>query len=88
MPASDFALPALPAQQVEDAADAIAQLKHLQELHYEKEENATQPLPVPSDILKLAEFRRRRTSERAGAGCCMHPGPIFCRPSPASGGVQ
>ena len=55
---------------MEAAADAIAQLKHLQELHYEKEENATQPLPVPGDILRLAEFRRRRTSERAGGLLC------------------
>jgi hypothetical protein len=49
-------------------ADAIGLLKHLQEVHYEDDEKASQPLDVPSEIVTLAEYRKRRASDRsAGA---------------------
>ncbi|EIE26899.1 hypothetical protein COCSUDRAFT_64712 [Coccomyxa subellipsoidea C-169] len=53
---------------VGDVADAIGLLKHLQEMHYEDEEKAAQPMEVPADIVALAEYRRRRTtSDRSAA---------------------
>ena len=52
-------------QSVGDVADAIGLLKHLQEVHFEDEEKATQQLEVPSDIIALAEYRRRRTNDRS-----------------------
>ena len=53
-------------QSVEEVAQAVAQLKNLQESHYEDHEKASEPLEVPAEIVQLAEFRRRRTSDRAG----------------------
>ncbi|BDA43116.1 Dynamin-2B [Coccomyxa sp. Obi] len=50
---------------VGDVADAIGLLKHLQEVHFEDDEKASQPLEVPADIITLAEYRRRRTSDRS-----------------------
>ena len=44
----------------------MAQLKNLQESHYEDHEKASEPLEVPAEIVQLAEYRRRRTSDRAG----------------------
>ena len=44
----------------------MAQLKSLQESHYKDHEKAAQPLEVPAEIVQLAEYRRRRTSDRAG----------------------
>ncbi len=56
------------AQSVGDVADAIGLLKHLQEMHYEDEEKAAQPMEVPADIVALAEYRRRRTTSDRSAG--------------------
>lgn len=53
-------------QSVEEVAQAVAQLKSLQESHYEDHEKASEPLEVPAAIVQLAEYRRRRTSDRAG----------------------
>ncbi|KAK9915279.1 hypothetical protein WJX75_007044 [Coccomyxa subellipsoidea] len=47
---------------VGDVAEAIGLLKHLQEMHYEDDEKAAQPMDVPADIVTLAEYRRRRTT--------------------------
>ena len=44
----------------------MAQLKNLQESHYEDHEKASEPLEVPAEIVQLVEYRRRRTSDRAG----------------------
>ena len=44
----------------------MAELKNLQEAHYEDHEKAAEPLEVPAEIIQLAEYRRRRPSERAG----------------------
>lgn len=55
-------------QAVEDVADAIGLLKHLQERHYEDDEKASEPLDVPAEIVTLAEFRKRRTSDRPSGG--------------------
>ncbi len=54
-------------QSVGDVADAIGLLKHLQEVHFEDDEKAAQPLDVPADIIALAEYRRRRTSDRSAS---------------------
>jgi hypothetical protein len=50
-------------QSVEEVANAVAELKNLQEAHYEDQEK---PLEVPAEIMQLAEYCRRRPSERAG----------------------
>ena len=44
----------------------MAQLKNLQEGHYEDMERAAEPLEVPAEIVQLAEYRRRRPSDRSG----------------------
>ena len=44
----------------------MAQLKNLQEGHYEDTERAAEPLDVPAEIVQLAEYRRRRPSDRSG----------------------
>ena len=54
------------AQSIEEVAQAVAQLKHLQENHYEDDEKAAEPLQVPAEIVQLAEYRKRRTSDRPG----------------------
>ena len=51
-----------------DVAEAIGLLKHLQEMHYEDDEKAAQPMDVPADIVTLAEYRRRRTTGDRSAG--------------------
>ena len=53
-------------QSVEEVAQAVAELKTLQEAHYEDHEKAAEPLEVPAEIIQLAEYRRRRPSERTG----------------------
>jgi hypothetical protein len=53
-------------QVVGDVADAIGQLKALQEVQYEDEAKALQPLDVPAEIVALAEYRKRRVSDRSG----------------------
>ena len=56
----------------------MAQLKVLQEGHYEDSEKAAAPLEVPAEIVQLAEYRKRRTSDRSGAhtdkSTCVVPG--------------
>lgn len=54
------------AQSVGELAQAVAQLKNLQEGHYENAESAAEPLEVPAEIVQLAEYRRRRPSDRTG----------------------
>ena len=44
----------------------MAQLKNLQESHYEDSERAAEPLEVPAEIAQLAEYRKRRPSDRPG----------------------
>ena len=53
-------------QSVGEVAQAVAQLKNLQEGHYEDTERAAEPLEVPAEIVQLAEYRRRRPSDRSG----------------------
>jgi len=50
---------------VEEIAQAVAELKNLQESHYEDNERASEPLEIPAEILQLAEYRRRRPSDRS-----------------------
>jgi len=52
-------------QSVEEIAQAVAELKNLQESHYEDNERASEPLEIPAEILQLAEYRRRRPSDRS-----------------------
>ena len=54
-------------QSVAEVAQAVAELKNLQESHYEDSERAAEPLEVPAEILQLAEYRKRRPSDRSGA---------------------
>ena len=53
-------------QSVGEVAQAVAELKTLQEGHYEDTERAAEPLEVPAEIVQLAEYRRRRPSDRSG----------------------